>query len=87
MYIRNKRDTMFAFWKNIFRSEEIKEPSSINDTARVVKVLDDILKNAIKKDIDEDSIRIEAYYIAEKDGFMKSSEEYWTMAENKIVGK
>ncbi|CAK0743244.1 hypothetical protein CCP1ISM_160022 [Azospirillaceae bacterium] len=35
--------------------------------------------------IDEEEIKLEAYYIAEKDGFIKPPEVYWEMAKIKLI--
>jgi hypothetical protein len=35
--------------------------------------------------ISENKIKLEAYFIAEKDGFQKSADEYWQLAKDKIT--
>jgi hypothetical protein len=37
--------------------------------------------------IDEEEIKLEAYYIAERDGFIKPPEVYWEMAKVKLIEK
>lgn len=37
--------------------------------------------------IDEDEVRLAAYYIAEKDNFVKSPETYWEMGKSQILNR
>lgn len=63
-----------------------KEPEIIDtSTTPTLDMINKLVVNLVNKKVDEHkSIKTKAYYIAEKDGFTKTPEEYWKMAEEKI---
>jgi hypothetical protein len=63
------KDTTVIIRKPIYNEEETKE----------FEVLDISTDEIIK--INEDNIRLKAYYMAEKDGFKQSQEYYWFKAK------
>ena len=77
---------MYKFIKMFIKIFKRKEPVIIDtSTTPALDMINKLVTDLVNKKVDEHkSIETDAYYIAEKDGFTKTPEEYWKIAEEKV---